>query len=187
MRTRDISNIVIALSSDNECVRVEAANQLARNTAGNKKKEQQSLRHCARLLESTHDTAKRYDIIYAIMQLNMSTATDMLVAVMCNMQECARVRGQATEALGRVYQLADRRQKAYKEVAVAVNQQLRDPSPEVRFWACYALGVMRFTSAISELERLVRNDKGVCKGWWSVRREANNALTCIRTGSWPED
>jgi HEAT repeat protein len=58
--------------------------------------------------------------------------------------------------------------------------QLGDPSPEVRFWAVFALGVLGGPEVVPELERVAATDDGVAPGWWSVRKEALDAIRNIR-------
>jgi hypothetical protein len=50
----------------------------------------------------------------------------------------------------------------------------------VRFWAAYALGQLRERRAIAELSRLADSDHTVLSNWWSVRREALDAIMLIR-------
>jgi HEAT repeat protein len=113
-------------------------------------------------------------------------ATDSLIEVLVNRQEDANVRAQAAEALGIIFQLADQRRRGFKRTAVALTKVLTDSAPEVRFWAAYALGVMRWRGALPELEQLAATDNAMCSGWWLVRDEASDAIALIRTGTCPD-
>jgi HEAT repeat protein len=59
---------------------------------------------------------------------------------------------------------------------------LEDPSPEVRFWAAYALGALSAREAIPALERLAATDDATLPGWWSVKKEAADAIATIKIG-----
>jgi hypothetical protein len=54
-----------------------------------------------------------------------------------------------------------------------------DSAAEVRFWCCYALGVMRSRRAIPILEKLRDTDSTLVPGWWRVGEEAVDALETI--------
>lgn len=58
-----------------------------------------------------------------------------------------------------------------------------DPSPEVRFWAVFALGWADrpiFREAVIPIVERMLTDEGIAPGWWSVRREAQAVLASIR-------
>jgi HEAT repeat protein len=65
-------------------------------------------------------------------------------------------------------------------------EALRDETPEVRFWACFALGSMGARPALPELQRLAETDEIVCPGWWRVKDEAVDAVYSILHGVWPD-
>jgi HEAT repeat protein len=70
-------------------------------------------------------------------------------------------------------------------------EALRDASAEVRFWAAFALGELGglgtpgVSEAVPELERLAATDQEVVPGWWSVSKEAADALDRLRAGTDP--
>ena len=59
-------------------------------------------------------------------------------------------------------------------------EELRDPSPQVRFWAVFSLGQLADMEVIPELERIVIEDDAVAPGWWSLKKEARDAIQSIR-------
>lgn len=105
-----------------------------------------------------------------------------LLQVVQNKDEAPRVRAQAAESLQ-----CSREPRAVGPLIEA----LRDSSAEVRFWAAFALGELGglgtpgASEAIPELERLVATDREVVPGWWSVSKEAADALDRLRTRTDP--
>ena len=87
--------------------------------------------------------------------------------------EHARVRGEAAEALAHCHR------KESHDVLLA---GLLDPSKEVRFWCAFALGEMGNRQAIPTLKRIVATDKRIVKGWYSVAKEAADAVRNIEKG-----
>lgn len=105
-----------------------------------------------------------------------------LLQVVQNKDEHPRVRAQAAESL----------QCSCEPRAVGILiEALRDPSAEVRFWAAFALGELGgpgtpgASEAVPELERLAATDREAVPGWWSVSKEAADALDRLRTRTAP--
>jgi HEAT repeat protein len=82
-----------------------------------------------------------------------------------------KVRGDAIEAI--TNHADDRRVPVLLE-------GLHDPSAEVRFWAAFTLSQVGGPDVIPELERLAATDDEVVPHWWTVGREAKDAITAIR-------
>ena len=119
---------------------------------------------------------KRTASAYALGLLFDERAIDPLLSVMNNKNDSPKVRGGAAEALIWF-------SKKRKRVVDAFINGLEDASVEVRFWSAFALGEMKVKRAISKLERLAAEDDEVLPGWWSVGKEASNALDRIRSKS----
>lgn len=87
------------------------------------------------------------------------------------------VRGQAAESLAFYFD---------RGAVAPLMQALGDPSPVVRFWSAYALGILGSMgmagaeAAAPALEAMVGTDEEVVPGWWSVSREAEIALAWMR-------
>jgi len=103
--------------------------------------------------------------------------TGALLAALTDATEEPTVRGQAAEALAWYYLMRGRCPAVAPLVAT-----LDDSSPEVRFWAAYALGIIGARDALPALERLAVTDHAT--PLWSgsvgtVGEEAVSAITAI--------
>jgi HEAT repeat protein len=116
---------------------------------------------------------KRAASAYALGVLLDERAIDPLVTVLKNKNDSPKVRGATAEALiwfG----------KKRKRVVDALINGLEDTSVEVRFWSAFALGELKVRRAANKLEKLAANDDEILPGWWSVSKEASDALDRIR-------
>jgi HEAT repeat protein len=127
------------------------------------------------LLQS-EEAEKRAASAYALGLLRDKRAIETLLRVLQNKVEQPKVRGQAAEALA---WFDDRS----KRVIDALIDGLEDASVEVRFWSAFALGELKIRRAVNKLERLAAEDDEVLPGWWSVSKEASDALDRIRSKS----
>jgi HEAT repeat protein len=89
-----------------------------------------------------------------------------------NKSERPRVRGEAAEALAHCHR------RESHDVLLA---GLGDSSKDVRFWCAFALGEMAEKRAIPSLEHLVAHDRRIVKGFYSVAKEAADAIENIQT------
>jgi HEAT repeat protein len=113
----------------------------------------------------------RTSAAYALGSLADERAFDALLKALSNREEDPQVRGMVAEALAR---FQDRRAVAPLIAA------LHDPSAEVRFWASFALAGLGDPQALPDLERLAAADEAVVPGWWSVKKEAADAIESIK-------
>jgi HEAT repeat protein len=128
------------------------------------------------LLDRSEDEWVRRVAAQALGWLRDPAGRDPLFRVVTDPAEPPEVRAEAVDALGN---FDDER------VVPALLAQLGDPSPEVRFWAVFALGGLGGPEVVPELERVAETDDGVAPGWWSVRREALDAIRSIQARSAP--
>lgn len=138
------------------------------------------------VLRSRAPGETRQAAIHALGVTGDRRAAGALVKVLQDPSEAADVRGEAAEALaGCGLQLLT--------VLWALADALADPSPEVRFWAAFALGVRAAlggklrpseleTTVVSGLRRLV-TDGAVVRGLGSVGEEASNTLRLVLSAS----
>ncbi len=140
-------------------------------------------RGCIRVLESAAAHAARYAATYALAFMRDDEAAGTLVGLVLDRDEDPEIRGQAAEGL----EHSGRKGGPHRRLAVrAAIRGLDDPSPVVRFWCAFALGAMRYTSAMPALKELARRDKTVCPGWWRVCDEAADAIAVIEGRLPPE-
>lgn len=117
------------------------------------------------LLES-NSTEHRAAAAYTLGIMREHSAIKPLHKVLANRKESARVRGHAAEALAYI---RDRRSFS------ALLSALSDRSPEVRWWAAFALGEMGDKRALQALNQLAAKDSGRLQSGRSVRVEARRA------------
>lgn len=101
---------------------------------------------------------------------------DLLVGKLLDGSEDLDVRCYSAEALGHMLVGHSHNRHARP----ALTKSLRDPLPEIRFWAAFALGSIGRRDEIRALERLTA-DEAVVPGWWSVGREATEAIEHIES------
>lgn len=58
----------------------------------------------------------------------------------------------------------------------ALRRQLRDTSPEVRFWYAFGLSLLSACEARHDLRRL-QHDRAIVASWWTVGEEASDGST----------
>lgn len=110
---------------------------------------------------------------YALGMMHESNAVEPLIKALTNTKESPTVKGYAAEALAYI-----RDQRSVEPLLSG----LRDNSPEVRFWAAFALGEIGDARALTELRRVAQSDRGKCPGMGSVRLEAQRACELLEKG-----
>lgn len=119
------------------------------------------------ILCNDHIITRRAAAAYFLGHLHDERAIDVLLKILCNCDEHPTVRGHAAEALGLLGN-----QCAVPHLIAT----LKDSSPNVRFWSTYALGELGDTAALPYLEYLAETDTATIPGWWSIRKEAREAI-----------
>lgn len=122
------------------------------------------------LSQDEHEMVRKL-AAHALGWLHDSRARDALLRVVKNPDEPPGVRGDAAEALTVV--------RDVRSVPTLL-EQLHDSSSEVRFWAVFALGQLAEPDVLPALERIAAEDEAVVTGWWSVRKEARDAIRSIQ-------
>lgn len=101
-------------------------------------------------------------------------------------QEHPLVRGESLEAIKGFGCWYRPRNRLDRKVHSAVLGCLRDPHPNVRFWACYAAGHLHMQKAVRILRELT-HDTAPGEMGWTVGYEATEALKAIqRLPAWHE-
>ena len=111
---------------------------------------------------------------FVMQVIRTSRTISALERKVCDVEENARVRGEAAEALAHAH-----RRKSHGVLL----RNLGDRSKDVRFWCAFALGEMVERRAIPALTRLANSDRRVVRGFHSVSQEAADALRNIETNN----
>lgn len=110
--------------------------------------------------------------------------------VLVDMTEVPNLRGQAAEGLAELYDCyfvgQYGRTRQYRRAGGLLIRMLCDPTPEVRFWSCFALGMMCYRPALPALNALANKDLANHSNWWSVGEEASDAIDWIKGRTPPE-
>ena len=114
---------------------------------------------------------RRIAAAYALGLLADKRAVRHLVDVMGNQNEWHLLRAEAAESLGYI---------GNKKALPVLLGGLDDLSPEVRFWAAFALGHIGASEAIPKLEEIAVKDKSKLQGWGTVGAEASEAIKMIK-------
>ncbi len=109
---------------------------------------------------------------YAMQMITTPKTIRALERTVENKSETPRVRGEAAEALTHAHR---------KKTHNVLLRGLGDRSKDVRYWSAFALGEMAERRALIALRRLVVTDKRIIKGFWSVAKEASDAIEKIET------
>lgn len=124
----------------------------------------------SRLMREDENIEIRRICAYALGQIADKSAAELLIQHLEIPSETPEVRAQIFESLAYL---------GAKRVVPTLVEALQDDSPEVRFWAAFALGHLGGRSEISALER-VTLDHAVVENWWSVGKEAQDAIKYIQ-------
>jgi HEAT repeat protein len=125
-----------------------------------------------RTLKKGKRVYNRIEAAYALQFLRGTRRTIALERTISNTKENKIVRGFAAEALVNGHR---------KETHAVLLRNLQDPSKEIRFWSAYALGQIRERKALPMLRKLAECDHRSVKGWWSVSKEARDAIDLIES------
>lgn len=121
------------------------------------------------VVESRTEITRRCAAALALGAQHEPRAVKALRDLLVDRRNDAELRGYALEAFGRLR--AD-------EVATEVRAALKDGSPDVRYWAAYALGMIQDAAALPQLKLLVQ-DQGMTRSGQVVGDEAAWAIDQI--------
>lgn len=171
-KLKDKKSVAILLKAFNSNIPIlywEAAKAL-----GNIKS-RKVLKPLINVLLQGEDVEKRVASAYTLGLLRDKRAIEPLVSILRNKAEQPKVRAQVAEVL---VWFNDRR----KTVIDPLIAGLKDTSVEVKFWSAFALGELKIKRAVSKLKQMAAEDDDVLPGWWSISREASNAIDRIKQG-----
>lgn len=144
-------------------------------------------RWLARGIHAARDPSDRYRYACHAWLCSGPRVTSALISRAGDPREHYLVRGQCLEMLpcrAEWFQPKTRRDRKVHRVVLSC---LRDPHPNVKFWACFAAAGLRLRAAQSALHDL-RNDQGLGDMGWTVAYEACEALKAIQgKPAWVDD
>ena len=144
-------------------------------------------RWLARMLRRDPDPGFRFGCAYFAGGCDSAQVTSGLIITARNQGEHHIVRARCLESLSHKAGWHRPRTRQDRKVYKVVLDCLRDPHPNVRFWACYAAAGMHLLAAQSVLRGLGEDEGLGCMGW-TVAYEAGEALKAIRDQpAWADD
>ncbi|MBZ4421837.1 HEAT repeat domain-containing protein [Myxococcus sp. RHSTA-1-4] len=99
----------------------------------------------------------RQAILYALSWQDDVRAWWPLVKVLADVNEAPAVRGQAAEGIGYLFARKRKNRLGYTVAMEVLLWALGDPSPEVRYYAIFALGASRDPSIIPALQKMLKD------------------------------
>jgi len=140
-------------------------------------REAESLEALLPSLDQTEIEVRKVAAAWTMGAARYRRAVSRLIDLLKNADGSTPSRAHAAEALGVM-----RASEAIGSLMAA----LADPSPEVRYWSIYALGMLKTTDALGAIERTAESDDGVTGDGSRVADEARWAASQIR-GKKPRD
>ena len=169
----DYNNLIKDVESGSAFVAFEAAKKLAHNTLS-----KTDINQLAYIAIEGSEVHNREAAVYALSWLeNNYDALEMIINILASTQNHEQVRGQAAEGIGIIW--PSNRNRLRKTAEDVLIKSLKDSSPTVRFWSCYAAGQIKLKKALPILNELKTNDHEVCPDWWYVSEEAEDAIESI--------
>lgn len=140
------------------------------------------------ILTTSFDPIQRETVVYTLSFLTTCQVTSEVISVLtataANKAETPSVRAQALEGLGNKLS-QEVALNLYQKAVTVIIEALDDVKAEIRFWACFAVSALEIKEALPKLEVLVQNDRAIVPGWWSVGKEAEDAITLMNGGEPP--
>ncbi len=130
------------------------------------------------ILKTAANPHNKQAAAYALSWLEKNNeALDALISALLAVGLPESVRGQAAEGIGE--HKPRKNHKLRQKAETAILAALKDESPEVRFWSCFAAGKIKLREALPLLHQIKDEDKSVNPGWWYVSEEAEDAIEWI--------
>ena len=143
----------------------------------------------ALLLDPQRASEQRYAAGYALgftsCALRDPRVTETFITVVRDQDVPSYVRGVVAEGLGNMFGGCfggpGDQESRYDEAGQVLTDLLHDLAPEVRFWAAFSVGSLRYRPALPALQQLARNDTAWFGGSWTVGEEASDAIDRIES------
>ncbi|WP_205525464.1 HEAT repeat domain-containing protein [Pyxidicoccus trucidator] len=134
------------------------------------------------LLEPERRIETRHAILYALSWHDDLALWGLMVRILEDRSEAPKVRGQASEGLAYLFNKVSADSREFEIAVKALLDALKDPSPEVRYCALFALGSSNHPPLIPALKEMLA-DKTPVEGW--VGTVADAASRAIEWIGWP--
>lgn len=118
---------------------------------------------------------------YALSFIDSKKAAGSFFEIATDDRENVNLRAQVIEGLGYYLQF-----NKNKRVLNLIRKLLESRNVKIRFWSIFAVGTARDKVSLPILSYIAKNNKSICPGWWSVRKEALGAIHNIKYGEWPD-
>jgi len=167
-----VKNFVDDIANGSELDAFEAAKALI------KVQQSDCAMQLSEILKSATNPHNKQAAAFALSWLEKNNeALDALISTLLTVDLPASVRGQAAEGIGE--HKPRKNHKLRQKAETAILAALKDESPEVRFWSCFAAGKMKLREALPILHQIKAEDKTVNPGWWYLSEEAEDAIEWI--------
>lgn len=173
--------LIQALDDDSPGVRREAVTSLA--SIG----DPAALPSLLKAFQCDNETVVRKAAVNALWLLGGSMAIEPIIATLLDSSEPPDLRSDCADALAQMADCGSLDEQQKETALMALLAALRDQDAEVRYFAAFALGMLRDPAAIPALKQAIVEDDGTVPRWGSVRDEARESIKIIekrmRTGA----
>jgi HEAT repeat protein len=167
-RTRALAQI----QKDDEVARVEAAKILSSDPA--------SFVPLRKLLKIATQPELRLSIVFALSWQRDMRSWTIFIKIFGDENESPAVRAQAAEGLAYYFYRKRRGTPSFHSAIELLEEALADPSPDVRYYAAFALGAAGERGSVPALRRIAK-DKSTSENFvGTVGDEAMDAITQIK-------
>ena len=178
--TNEFKILFNIIKNQSEFDAYEAAKKIAKIKLSNGEAKKLSM-----LVNEGNDIHNKEAAVYAMSWIeNKSITLPVLSEILKNKDIHENIRICAAEGIGIIN--PSRRFKIRSKIDKILLDTLNDSSPTVRFWSCYAVGMLKLEAAIPILKELQEKDDSICPGWWYVSEEAEDAISIIKDLDWKD-
>jgi HEAT repeat protein len=135
------------------------------------------------LLASETRVEVRHGILYALAWHGDVSLWSFMLRILADQKEHPKVRGQAAECISYLFEMIGTDSKEFKAAVDALQEALKDDSPEVRYCAANALGSTNHLPLIPVLQGMLEDQTPVEGRMGSVGDEASRAIEWIKRGN----